>query len=65
MAATTQAHIDTLQSQVEQDGTLSNAQKAQAQGLLFALARVVLGGNSTSTVNNSTVASGPNNGHSG
>lgn len=64
MAATTQTHIDTLQAQIEQDGTLTNAQKARCQSALYQIAHIVLGGNSASTSNVLT-ATGKNNGHSG
>ena len=35
---TTQSHLDTLQTQVEQDVLLSNAQRAQVQTHLYAIA---------------------------
>jgi hypothetical protein len=64
MAATTQANIDTLQSIVEADNTITNAKKAQVQGLLYSVAVILFGGNASSTVN-ANPSNGLNDGHSG
>lgn len=50
MAATTQTHVDTLHAQVEQDGTLTNAQKAQVQGHIYAISNILFGSNAGTTV---------------
>jgi hypothetical protein len=44
---TTQTIIDTWQAQVEQDAALTNAQKAQIQSHLYAIAVIALGKSST------------------
>lgn len=41
MAATTQTDINTLQTTINADGTLKDAQKAKAQTLLYSLSRVL------------------------
>jgi hypothetical protein len=41
--AVAQSDLNTLQTTVNADGTLSNAQKAQTQGLLYAVSRVLFG----------------------
>ena len=66
MAATTQTHVDTLQAQVEQDGTLTNAQKARIGSLLYQ-ASVILFGSNAGTTTATTVAgkSGKVDGHLG
>jgi hypothetical protein len=49
MAATTIAHVDTLSAQVEQDVTLSAAQKAQVFSHLYSTAVILFGSNAAST----------------
>lgn len=60
MAATTQTHVDTLAAQVNQDGTLSTAQKAQIQSLCYSISVVLFGSNAGSSITASS--SGKNNG---
>ena len=51
--AVAQSDLNTLQTTVNADGTLSNAQKAQTQSLLFALSRVLFGNSSNPPSNGS------------
>ena len=50
-----QADLDAVQTKAEADTTLTNAQRAQLEGLLFAVARILFGNTAAPT----------NNGHSG
>ena len=65
MAATAQSHVDTLMAQVEQDSTITTAQKAQVFSLLYSAAVVLFGSNNASTVSITGNKSGRPNGHNG
>ena len=47
---TTQAHLDTLQTQVEQDTNLTKAQRAQVQTHLYAIAVAIFGNAASPTL---------------
>jgi hypothetical protein len=47
---TTQAHLDTLQTQVEQDVLLTNAQRAQVQTHIYAIAVCLFANAANSTL---------------
>ena len=64
--AVTQSSIDSLQTAVETDGTLTNAQKARVGSLLYQAAVILFGSNSSTTISTSIAGnSGKVDGHLG
>ncbi len=54
MANIAQSDLDTIQTTIAASSNVSAAQKSQSEGLLYALAVTLFGGNATSSIASST-----------